>query len=71
MSDKQYDVLSAMIDYEMGVLDTDKTIELFQYLVDTGLAWTLQGHYGRMAQDMINQGLITHDVGPHVHPARS
>lgn len=59
MSDKQYDVLSAMIDYEMGVLDTDKTIELFQYLVDTGLAWTLQGHYGRTAQDMINQGLIT------------
>jgi hypothetical protein len=33
-------------------------LEAWQYLVDTGLACTLQGWYGRIAQDLINQGVI-------------
>lgn len=45
--------------------DTDGTvaecyiIEAWQYLVDTGAAWQLQGSYGRAAQHMIECGVLT------------
>lgn len=32
-------------------------IEAWQHLIDTGLAWSLQGSFGRMARDLIDQGL--------------
>jgi len=34
-------------------------LEAWQYLIDTGRAWTLQGWYGRTAIDLIEQGLCT------------
>ena len=36
----------------------DKVIEAWQHLVDPGLAWTLQGSFGRTAQALIDQGII-------------
>jgi hypothetical protein len=39
--------------------DQDTQIEAWQYLVDTGLAWSLQGSFGRMAQQLIDQEVIT------------
>ena len=56
---KPYDRVSAIIAFESGELDGDKVVELFQHLVDTGLAWQLQGHYGRTAVSLIEAGLIT------------
>jgi hypothetical protein len=35
----------------------EERIEAFQYLIDTGLVWKLQGWYGRTAMDLINRGL--------------
>ena len=35
----------------------DQVIEAWQHLVDTGLAWTLQGSFGRTAQALIEQGI--------------
>ena len=32
-------------------------VESFQYLIDTGLVWQLQGWYGRTAMHMINAGI--------------
>lgn len=54
----QYDSVTAIILYEQGELSEDETIELFQHLVNTGLAWQLQGHYGRTATALIAAGYV-------------
>lgn len=45
-----------IIAYEQGDLAYEDTIDLFQELIDTGLAWRLQGNYGRVAQRLIDDG---------------
>jgi len=47
-----------LLAYEIGDIDQDETIELFQELVDTGMAWQLQGSYGRTAAKLIEAGLV-------------
>lgn len=54
-----YDVTGNIIAFESGELDREGVIELFQHLVDTGLAWQLQGSYGRMAAALIEAGEIS------------
>lgn len=56
---KQDDITGAIMAYEDGQLDQAQTVELFQKLVDSGLAWQLQGSYGRTAVALINAGLVT------------
>jgi hypothetical protein len=36
----------------------EQVLNAWQYLVDTGLAYRLQGWFGRTAQTLIDQGLI-------------
>lgn len=52
----RYDQVGQIISYEAGELDEEQTIELFQHLIDTGMAWNLQGSYGRTAQALIEAG---------------
>ena len=56
---KPMDNLDQIIAYEQGDLGEEETIKLFQNLVDTGMAWSLQGHYGRTAKALIEAGLVT------------
>ena len=52
------DLTTEIIAYEDGALTDEETVAFFQKLVDTGLVWELQGSYGRMADYLIEQGLI-------------
>lgn len=45
-----------IMDYEAGEMDFERAVEFFQGLIDSGAAWTLQGHYGRTAMSLIEQG---------------
>jgi hypothetical protein len=51
------DTYDLIIAYENGKLDAEQTAELFQRLIDSGLAWRLQGSYERMANHLIREGL--------------
>jgi hypothetical protein len=37
----------------------EQVIEAWQHLIDTGLAWQLQGWFGRQAQALIDKGICS------------
>lgn len=45
--------------WEVEGLNTQDTIKLFQYLINEGHAWNLQGIYGRTAEELIEAGYCT------------
>lgn len=50
-------MLDDIIAYESGVLDEEATIDLFQRLIDNGMAWSLQGHYGAPPWHSLRPGI--------------
>ena len=52
------DLTNKIIRYESDEMDMEEEINFFKELVDTGMAWTLQGHYGRRAHMLIDEGFI-------------
>ena len=48
--------LDKMIAWEQGDLNDEDTVSLFQELIDSGMAWQLQGCYGRQAKALIENG---------------
>jgi hypothetical protein len=56
---KTQDIMSMIMAYESEELSNIKTLELFAKLIKTGMAWSLQGHYGRTAQSLIDNGYIS------------
>jgi len=54
-------IVDKIIDFETGMMQTEEeVIEFFQELIDTGMAWSLQGSYGRMASALIEEGYCHH-----------
>ncbi|MFD7976743.1 hypothetical protein [Streptomyces sp. NPDC059071] len=53
------DIAIDLMSYELGELDDHETLDLFATLIRSGMAWTLQGSYGRTAERLIEAGLIT------------
>lgn len=43
--------------------DEAEVIAAWQHLIDTGLAWTLQGWFGRRAAELIAAGICTASSG--------
>lgn len=55
---KDESICNMIIDFESGDMSMEDVITLFQHLVDTGVAWELQESYGRLASQLIEQGLV-------------
>jgi len=49
--------LDWILAFENGELDETALAEGFQILIDSGMAWRLQGFYGRTAKALIDAGL--------------
>lgn len=54
----QVSSISAIMAYEDGSLSERNVLYLFSHLIKTGLAWRLQGSYGRAAHSIIEGGII-------------
>ena len=52
------DFIDQMMEYESGQLSDPETLELFSAIVKDGLIYSLQGHYGRTANSLIQDGWL-------------
>lgn len=55
------DLVTQIMLYESGELDTEGILNLFSKLIKSGQAWSLQGSYGRYASRLIELELLTKD----------
>jgi len=54
-----------IIAYECDDIDEAGILQLFAELIESGMAWKLQGSYGRTAQALIDAEYISED-GKHI-----
>tara|TARA_R100000458_G_C8270579_1_gene245341 strand:+ start:93 stop:299 length:207 start_codon:yes stop_codon:yes gene_type:complete len=56
--DKPLDITSQIVAFEQGELPNEEVYALFQFLLDSGMIYSLQGSYQRMAQELLLAGKI-------------
>lgn len=49
-------MINQVIAYEQGELNEEGIIDMFQQLINSGMAWKMQGSYGRTAKALIDAG---------------
>jgi hypothetical protein len=54
-------IVDLIIAFESGEMTTEEQIKLFSTLIKSGMAWSLQGIYGKTASYLIDAGLIDRD----------
>jgi len=61
---KAAELLDFVMAYEGGELEAEEIVIGFQKLIDKGIVWKLQGHYGRAATGLIRAGYCvdTHGI---------
>lgn len=57
--------LAVQICEQLVMADIEEETAAWQYLIDTGLAWRLQGWFGRTAKRLINDGYCTYTDRAH------
>jgi hypothetical protein len=62
MTHKMTDFTATMIAEGVIPANEETVIRAWQYLIDTGLAWQLQGSFGRGAMAMIEAGHCQEDA---------
>ena len=50
-------IIEGFVEIPDGVDEEHACIQAWQYLIDTGTCWRLQGWYGRNAQNLIDDGV--------------
>ncbi len=58
MNNETSTLVDNIIAYEQGELNDREIVCLFADLVKNGMAWSLQGSYGRTANALIKEGWI-------------
>ena len=56
VKERPFALLDFILQYKNGELSEDGIIAGFQELINSGDAWSLQGHYGRTARALIESG---------------
>tara|TARA_B100000287_G_scaffold330085_1_gene314669 strand:+ start:177 stop:359 length:183 start_codon:yes stop_codon:yes gene_type:complete len=52
------ELVNKIMSFESGEMEESEVYAFFQFLIDTGLIYGLQGSYQRTAQQLLDAGLI-------------
>jgi len=58
LSKESTDIVGKIMAFEQGELENEQVYALFQFLLDSGMIYSLQGSYQRMAEDLLLAGVI-------------
>lgn len=58
INEESLNIVDWIMQFESGEISEKNFFKLFSHLIKTGMAWTLQGFYGRTANAVIKQGYI-------------